>query len=207
MLRIGLTGGIGSGKTAVSNLFTGLGITVIDTDQIAHELTATGEPAVTAIAKLFGNEVLHSDGSLKRQLLREIIFSDSQKREQLEQLLHPLIQDRAVKLMQQINDPYCILVVPLLLEKGWQSLVDRVLVVDTSPELQLSRAIARDHRSESEIRAILDAQITRQQRLAMADDVINNEAGLAELAPQADVLHQKYLQLASMAQLPDPTTS
>lgn len=197
MLRIGLTGGIGSGKSTVSELFAELGAPIIDTDRIAHELTAPGTAILKRIAELFGNHVLNSDGSLNRARLRELIFADPSRREQLERLLHPLIQDRALQLMRQSTGPYCILVVPLLLEKNWHVMVDRILVVDAPPELQLTRTLQRDGRPAMEVRAIIAAQISREQRLAAADDVLVNDADRAKLAAAVEALHRKYLQLTT----------
>lgn len=199
MLRIGLTGGIGSGKSTVSALFAELGVPIIDTDRIAHELTAPGTSVVKRIAELFGNEVLASDGSLDRSRLRQIIFADSSRREQLEGLLHPLIHERVLQQMTELTGPYCILVIPLLLEKGWQSLVDRILVVDAPPELQFARTLQRDGRPAAEVHAIIAAQISREQRLAAADDVVVNDADQLALAAQVEALHKKYLQLAALS--------
>lgn len=199
MLRIGLTGGIGSGKSTVSALFAELGVPIIDTDRIAHELTAPGTSVVKRIAELFGNEVLASDGSLDRSRLRQIIFADSSRREQLEGLLHPLIHERVLQQMTELTGPYCILVIPLLLEKGWQSLVDRILVVDAPPELQFARTLQRDSRPAAEVHAIIAAQISREQRLAAADDVVVNDTDQLALAAQVEALHKKYLQLATLS--------
>lgn len=197
MLRIGLTGGIGSGKSMVTALFAALGVPIIDTDRIAHELTVSGAEAVRRIAAIFGDTVLAADGSLDRAQLRHLVFSDSAKREQLEAVLHPRIYQRTTELLAQAQGPYCIVVVPLLLEKGWQSLVDRILVVDAPPELQLSRTRQRDNRPAEEVRAIIAAQISREKRLAAADDVVINDADQAKLAAQVAELHHKYLQLAT----------
>lgn len=197
MLRIGLTGGIGSGKSTVADLFADRGITVIDTDRIAHALTAPGSETVTLIGRQFGADLIAADGTLDRARLRQLVFADAAKRAQLEALLHPRIRARTEELMAQAHGPYCIVVVPLLLEKGWQSLVDRVLVVDTAPELQLSRTRQRDGRPAAEVHAIIAAQISREKRLAAADDVVHNDAGREELAVQVEQLHRKYLQLAA----------
>jgi len=197
MLRIGLTGGIGSGKSTVADLFAARGITVIDTDRIAHELTAPGSEAVARIGQQFGTDLIAADGTLDRARLRQLVFTDAAKRAQLEALLHPLIRTRTEELMAQARGPYCIVVVPLLLEKGWQSLVDRVLVVDAAPELQLNRTRLRDGRPAEEVHAIIAAQISREKRLSAADDVVHNDSGREELEVQVEQLHRKYLQLAA----------
>lgn len=197
MLCIGLTGGIGSGKSTVTGLFAALGVPIIDTDRIAHELTAPGAAAVRLIAEMFGPEVIAADGALDRTRLRHTVFSDGAKRAQLEALLHPLIRSRTMELMAQAQGPYCIVVVPLLLETGWHTLVDRILVVDAPLELQLSRTRQRDGRPLEEVHAIIAAQISREKRLAAADDVVVNDADRAKLATQVEQLHRKYLQLAA----------
>jgi len=197
MLRIGLTGGIGSGKSTVAELFADLGVPVIDTDRIAHELTAPGSELVRLIGEMFGSGTVATDGTLDRTGVRRIIFADAAKRHQLEALLHPRIRSRTLELMAQLRGPYCIVVVPLLLEAGWQSLVDRVLVVDTPPELQLHRTLQRDARPVEEVRAIIAAQIPREMRLDAADDIVINDADRDKLAAQVEALHQKYLQLAT----------
>lgn len=197
MLRIGLTGGIGSGKSTVAELFAVRGVPVIDTDRLAHELTAPGTEATKRIADLFGPEVMAAGDMLDRSRLRRIVFADPAKRKQLEDILHPLIRSRTLELMAQAHGPYCIVVVPLLLETGWQSLVDRVLVVDAPPELQVSRTRQRDGRPAEEVHAIIAAQISREKRLAAADDIVVNDAGPEQLAGQVEQLHRKYLQLAA----------
>lgn len=197
MLRIGLTGGIGSGKSTVTALFAAHGVPIIDTDRIAHELTAADTVATRRIAELFGPEVMSAGNVLDRSRMRQLVFADPAKRKQLEDLLHPLIRRRTLELVAQAHAPYCIVVVPLLLEAGWQSLVDRVLVVDVPPELQLSRTRQRDGRPAEEVRAIIAAQISREKRLAAADDIVVNDAGPEQLATQVEQLHRKYLQLAA----------
>jgi dephospho-CoA kinase len=197
MLRIGLTGGIGSGKSTVAELFADLGVPIIDTDRIAHELTAPGSELVGLIGEMFGSGTVAADGTLDRTGLRQIIFADAAKRRQLEALLHPRIRSRALEFMAQLRGPYCIVVVPLLLEAGWHSLVDRILVVDAPPELQLHRTLQRDARPVEEVRAIIAAQIPREKRLDAADDIVVNDADRSKLAAQVEALHQKYLQLAT----------
>lgn len=197
MLRVGLTGGIGSGKTTVSGLFATYGITIIDTDHIARDIVAPGSDLIAQLGQLFGPQIIAADGGLDRGRLRKIIFNDAVKREQLEGLMHPVIRARTLEQVALANEPYCVVVVPLLLEKGWGSLVDRVLVVDSPPEMQLARTQQRDGLSEEEVRAIIAAQISREERLAAADDIIVNDADVARLVPQVEQLHHKYLRLAS----------
>jgi dephospho-CoA kinase len=197
MLRIGLTGGIGSGKTTVTGLFAARGVAIIDTDHIARDIVAPGSALIGQLGQLFGAEIITADGALDRSRLRKVVFNDALKREQLEGLMHPLIRTRTLEQIALANSPYCIVVVPLLLEKGWQSLVDRILVVDTSPQIQLARTQQRDGLSAEEVRAIIAVQISREKRLAAADDVIVNDAGMEKLVLQVEQLHQKYLQLAT----------
>lgn len=197
MFVIGLTGGIGSGKTTVAELFFSLGVPVIDTDQIAHRLTEKGQPALSSIRKQFGDQIFHSDGSLNRQALAKQIFNDEQARQQLQTILHPAIWREVEAQLQVLNADYCLVVIPLLLETGNQERVDRILVVDTTEELQLSRTRQRDQRSDDDIRAILASQVDRRTRLKQADDIIDNTANPGEpLVLQVNKLHQKYQQLA-----------
>ena len=196
---VGLTGGIGSGKSTVASLFAELGVEVIDADIIAREVVAPGEPALAAIAAHFGQEVLDSQGRLDRRALRERVFSHPEQKDWLNALLHPLIRERMVAACAAARPPYCLLVVPLLVENGLTTLCQRVLVVDVSPEQQLARTVKRDHSSEQQIRAIMAAQASREQRLAAADDVIdNNGPALARLKAAVAALHQKYLTLAGV---------
>lgn len=197
-LRIGLTGGIASGKTAVADLFAGLGATVVDTDVIAREVVAPGEPGLAAIKKEFGDSILNPDGTLDRSALREIVFTDPQRKTTLEALLHPLIRAATIAQLEQTaaNADYQIVVVPLLLETGFIELVDRVLVVDCPEQIQLSRLKTRDGSDADTAQAIISAQTGRQQRLSRADDVIDNSGALAELEPAVRALHKKYLDIA-----------
>jgi len=201
---VGLTGGIASGKSTVAGLFGNLGIELVDTDRIARQLVEPGEPLLASVVSAFGQELLDAYGRLKRRTLRDIIFRHKEKREQLEALMHPEI---AVEARRQINDvksPYCILVIPLLVEKGGFSGVDRVLVVDAARETQLSRLATRDDVSEAQAKAALAAQVTRQQRLAYADDIISNDGSFEELEAQVHRLHHSYLEYAVAGSAGDP---
>ena len=193
--RIGLTGGIASGKTTVARLFAALGIPVIDTDVIAREVTAPGAPVLGRIAARFG-AVLTGTGELDRAALRQLVFADAQARADLEALLHPLILERLQQLSAAATGPYQVLVLPLLVEKQLEPLVERVLVVDCEEARQIARLQARDGSTLEEARAILDAQATRAQRLAAADDVITNDADIAALRDQVERLHAVYLSIA-----------
>ncbi len=198
MLKIGLTGGIGSGKTTVTELFSSLGIPIIDADLIAREVTAPGQPALPEISRLFGGQIVDNSGQLKRRELREIIFSNPEKRQQLEAILHPLIRQRILEKSSDAshNAPYCILSIPLLLENHWQSAVERVLVIDTPVQQQLQRTMLRDHIDEKSARAILGSQMSRQDRLQAADDTIENSGSIDDLQEKVQQLHLKYLKLA-----------
>lgn len=192
MLRIGLTGGIGSGKTTVANLFAELGSPVIDTDEIAHQLTTPGAAATREIARQLGSQFLNEDASLNRRLLREAVFQNPQMRQKLEAVLHPLIKQETLKQVAAVQAKYCIIVVPLLIESGWQTMVDRILVVDLSEDQQIERTRQRDQASAHQVRDIIKAQASRQQRLAEADDVIVNDGDLQQLRQQVNQLHQQY---------------
>ena len=194
---IGLTGGIGSGKSAAARLFAGLGADVIDTDVIAHQLTAPGAPALAQIAECFGTEYIQTDGTLDRARLRQRIFSDPTAKAQLEAILHPLIRRQAAALLATSRAPYALVVVPLLVETGgYRDLTQRVLVVDCREATQAARTMARSGLSAEQTRAIMNHQATRQQRLERADDVIDNDGDLAELERQVGEMHAKYLRLA-----------
>jgi len=198
-LRIGLTGGIGSGKTEVSRHFAALGVPVIDTDIIARELVARGQPALEEIRSSFGAAVLDQHGELDRAALRRIVFSDPARRRELENILHPRIREKAVVLSDQCDAPYCIIVIPLLVESGRNYPLDRILVIDAPVELQYRRVVRRDRIPEEQITPILGAQADRATRLRAADDVVVNDGNMEELREKINALHQHYLQLAAGA--------
>lgn len=197
MLVIGLTGGIGSGKTTVAKLFSERGIPIVDADIYARELTHPGKPAFQEIATHFGHEVLQKNGALDRPKLRKIIFENAKQRRWLEELLHPQIRKEMEHEIKTLKAPYCVAVIPLLLEVEFYSFINRILVVDSTPEMQLKRIASRDKMLKSEIEAIIKAQASREQRLSRAHDVIVNDGKLADLIPQVAKLHEKYLQLAA----------
>lgn len=193
-LIIGLTGGIGSGKSTVAALFAEHGAGIIDTDAIAHRLTQAGGAAMAAIRAAFGDDYLADDGALDRMKMRGLIFSDADAKQRLERILHPLIFEQAGAQLGQLQDkPYILVVVPLLPEsRTFRQLVQRVLVVDCDENTQVARVIGRSRMSEAEVRAIIARQTPRAERLRLADDVIRNDAGLDRLAEQVTVLHERY---------------
>lgn len=196
---VGISGGIGSGKTTVTDLFAKYAVDVIDADVIAREVVEPGTPALKAIVDKFGQAVLDKSGHLDRAKLRTLVFDDTEIKNWLNQLLHPAIRQRMLLLIQQAKSTYCILSVPLLVENKLNELVDRVVIVDVDEQTQLQRTVLRDKSNEQQIRAIMSAQATRQQRLAVADDVIDNNGKAADLAKQVAQLHKHYLQLAQHA--------
>ena len=193
MLRVGLTGGIASGKSTVADMFAGLGAGVVDTDAVAREVVSPGEPGLEAVVTEFGAEILQPNGELDRRALRNIVFSEPERRELLESILHPLIRARTLQLVEELDTPYAIVVVPLLLETGFDELVERVLVVDCPEAQQLERLRRRDDVGETEAQAVLAAQIDRQARLARADDVVDNSGDLQATRAQVAALHERYL--------------
>lgn len=199
MLRVGLTGGIGCGKSVVAQHFAAFNVPIIDADNIAHHLTMHGSPVLDTIETVFGNKVRLRDGGLNRAWLRQRIFSDSKARKTLETILHPLILDQMREHLRVLQDgPYVLLVIPLLLEtQMFRSLVDRILVVDCSADQQRARVSERDGSSTSAVNAILAAQMPRDQRLALADDVLVNTGDRAELHDKVQALHQAYLALSA----------
>lgn len=195
---IGLTGGIGSGKSTVARAFETLGAAWIDADDVAREVVATGEPALLAIKNRFGDQIVCQDGTLNRAALRDIVFKDPEQRQWLESVTHPKIRERILKHLKRLKFqgvPYVLLVSPLLFESGQSELVSRCIVVDVPQALQLSRTLMRDGVSESQVRAILAAQLTRDQRLAKADDVIDNSGDHASMTKQVARLDISYRQL------------
>lgn len=196
LLRIGLTGGIASGKSTVADLFAALEVPVIDTDKIAREVVEPGQPPLEKLVERFGTGILTPDGHLDRPKLRDIVFSDPKARADLEALTHPAIGSAVEAMAAAAGGPYQILVIPLLVEKGLGKRLDRVLVVDCPETLQLQRLQARDGSSPAQAQAILDAQASRTARLKAADDVIRNESDVAALRQQVEALHRRYLELA-----------
>lgn len=196
-LIIGLTGGIASGKSTVAGIFAALGVPVVDADEVARDVVAPSSPGLAAIRKRFGDAVLAADGTLDRARMRERVFADASAREALEAIVHPAVRERMDARLATFDAPYAIAMIPLLLETGQSSRVDRVLVVDADPERQIARAQTRDGSSRSTLQGILDAQVDRDTRLARADDVIHNEAAPGALQPQVERLHAQYLALAA----------
>ncbi len=195
-LRIGLTGGIASGKSAVADLFAERGVPIIDTDVIAREVVEPGQPALAEIAREFGPGVLGADGRLDRRRLRDLVFSDDKRRKALERILHPVIRRVAEERARSAGGPYHIVVVPLLAESPMRASMDRILVVDCSERTQLERLLRRDAESEAQARRMIAAQASRAERLAIADDVIDNDGSLEATEQQVDALHRKYLEIA-----------
>ncbi|MDX1900375.1 MAG: dephospho-CoA kinase [Gammaproteobacteria bacterium] len=202
MLIIGLTGGIGSGKSTVAELFAAKHIPIIDTDKLSHELTHPGQPALKEIIQHFGETVLNDDKTLDRKKLRHIIFDQPSERKWLEQLLHPMIRKEMKDQIAQYKTPYCIVVIPLLTETTPDPIIQRILVVDTTKALQMHRTKNRDQLPAKTVSAILQSQSSRERRIQMADDVITNDGDLKDLAKQVDVLHQQYLEMSSKTSTP-----
>ncbi|MBK7423747.1 MAG: dephospho-CoA kinase [Propionivibrio sp.] len=195
---VGLTGGIGSGKSTVAELFAVLGVRVVDTDVIAHELTGSQGAAMPEIAAVFGDSVVLAGGGLDRAAMRRLVFSDPSARARLQDILHPMIRRQSeARCLSASRAPYVLLVVPLLLESGgYRQRVDRILVVDCDEAVQISRVMTRSGLTEIEVRAIMATQASRAERLAAADDVLENAQGLDNLRARIGALHQRYLELA-----------
>ncbi len=194
---VGLTGGIGCGKSTVADLFAALGATIVDTDVIAHALTAPQGAAMPAIVAEFGPDFAQPDGALDRARMRTLVFSDATARARLEAILHPRIRAATEAAGQAATGAYVIYVVPLLIESGsWRDRVTRVLAIDCSEDTQVARVMQRSHLSADEVRAIMATQVTRARRLAEADDVVDNDAGLDALRTQVQALHERYLALS-----------
>ena len=197
-LRIGLTGGIASGKSTVAELFADLGIAVIDTDVIAREVVRPGQPALIEIRRFFGNSVFKDDGTLDRSALRQLIFSDDAARAQLEAILHPLIQEETIQRVNAASGSYIVIVVPLLADSPLREHLDRVLVVDCDEATQIERLLTRDAETEDQARRILAAQASREQRLLIADDVIHNNSTIEAISTQVSAIHDRYVALANL---------
>lgn len=201
MFCVGLTGGIGSGKSAAADMFKALGAAIVDTDVIARQLTAPGGTAIPALRAAFGDAILAADGALDRNRMRALAFSSADAKGRLEQILHPMIRAESRRQVGEADGAYVVLVVPLLVETGsYRDIVKRIVVVDCEEQTQIRRTMARSGLDESAVHAIMRAQATRSQRLAAADDVIRNEAGLDELQKQVAALDRLY------RQLPDDTS-
>ncbi len=191
---VGITGGIGSGKTAVTDQLQALGITVVDADLAARVIMEPGRPALAAVAARFGEAILLADGQLDRAALRRIVFADASQRQWLEQLTHPLIGEEIVRQLAAADSPYVVLSSPLLLETSQKTLCDTVVVVDVPEQMQLQRTMQRDANDEAQVRRIMAAQLSREERLAGADRVIDNSGSLAELRAQVEGLHRDLLE-------------
>ena len=197
--RIALTGGIACGKSTVANLFAALGATIVDTDLLAREVVAPGSPLLAQLAQHFGAAVLQTDGSLDRARLRDIVFANPADRQWLEQLTHPAIRELTDRRCKAAKGTYVMVAIPLLVETGGEARFDRVLVVDCDPAIQLARLQARDGSTREQATRMLAAQVTREQRLAAADDVIENNGDIAALRDQVEKLHLAYLNASSQS--------
>ena len=197
VFSVGLTGGIGCGKSTVADLFAALGATIVDTDVIAHALTAPQGAAMPAIVAEFGPDFAQPDGALDRARMRTLVFSDATARARLEAILHPRIRAATEAAGRAATGAYVIYVVPLLIESGsWRERVTRVLAIDCSEDMQVARVMQRSQLSADEVRAIMATQVTRARRLAEADDVVDNDSGLDALRAQVQALHERYLALS-----------
>lgn len=195
MLRVGLTGGIGTGKTTVADLFAGYGAPIVDADAIAKQLLEPGQAAYQQTIKRFGKDILHDNGHIDRNRLRKRVFDIPQERKHLEAIIHPQVRSEISTTVNKLDALYCIIVIPLLFEAEQEDLVDRVLVVDADRDHQIQRATKRSNLSTDEVTKIIDAQISRQQRLERADDVITNNDNLEQLEQKVEKLHHKYISL------------
>ncbi|MES2932020.1 MAG: dephospho-CoA kinase [Pseudomonadota bacterium] len=194
---VGLTGGIGCGKSTVTEIFASLGAGIIDTDVIAHELTVPHGDAIPSIVEAFGASFLSCSGAMDRVKMRQHVFANPTERKRLEAILHPLIRDQSLRIAEQVNTSYCIFVIPLLIESGiWHNIVSRVLVVDCPEALQIQRVMTRSNLSDQQVLAIMRAQVSREVRLQAADDIIVNDGAIKALEVEIARLHQMYLQLA-----------
>ena len=200
LLRVGLTGGIGSGKTTVKNFFDELGAPTIDADEISHRITKPGQAAFDEVVALFGKESLDETGNLDRKRLRALIFDEPDLKQKLEAIIHPRVRAQIREFTDRVDYPYCIICIPLLLETGAQSTVDRVLVVDAPEELQVARVNRRDNAEERQTRSIIRSQAGREQKLNAAHDIIVNDGNINDLKAQVENLHKRYMMMGSQQQ-------
>ena len=195
MYIVGLTGGIGSGKSEAARLFAELGVPIVDVDIISHELTASGQATLKEITEVFGKDILNSDGSLNRAALRQKVFTDGEARKKLEAILHPAIYNKTIERLQEnASAPYQILAIPLLFESDrYLNIINRSLVIDSDKKLQVARASKRDGLLETDIQKIIDVQMPREKRNALADDIILNDGLIEELKEKIKQVHEKYI--------------
>lgn len=199
MFLIGLTGGIGSGKSTVAQHFRDLGVDVVDVDAVSRSVTAAGGTGIDAVRKAFGEDAVDTSGAMNRAYIRELVFENPSERKRLESILHPIIQRESLKALEAATSPYCIVDVPLLFENGfWKAKADRVLVVDVPQEVQIERVRLRSGLSEERILSIIRAQTPRGDRIALADDIVSNTLGKEDLQRAVGLLHQKYLSMADI---------
>lgn len=196
MLKVGLTGGIGSGKSTAAQRFEQLGVPIVDADVIARNVVEPGKPALKEIIATFGERVVNSDGGLNRTELRKIVFENKEYKVLLESILHPRIYEEILRQLDHLSAPYCIVVIPLLAESKRNYPLDRILVIDLPRALQLERTSARDQQSEEKIDKIIQSQSSREKRLSLADDIVENSGTVELLCERIDLLHQKYTELA-----------
>lgn len=198
MLRVGFTGGIGSGKSTISDIFqSSYNIPIIDADEISRMLLTPNQKAYKEVLGLFGEDVILDNGEINRKWLREKIFVQANLREQLEQIIHPKVRNEISQQVNQVKANYCLIVIPLLVESNMQTVVDRILVVDTSKENQIQRVISRDNVEPEQVHNIIASQIDPSKRLELADDIITNNGNIQDLHSQVESLHQKYLDLSN----------
>lgn len=197
MLKVGLTGGIGCGKSTVARVFAQFNVPVIDADDIAHQVVAIGQPALNLIEQQFGTASLCADGSLNRNFIRDLVFNDLTQKQTLEAIIHPLVYQTIEQQLAELNTPYCLISIPLLFETNKVDFVDRVLVIDCPIDVQISRVIERDKLTVERVHSIIDSQVSREYRTAQADDMIDNTKTDTELAQQVEKLHNLYLSLST----------
>jgi len=195
VITIGLTGGIGCGKSTAANIFQEFNIPIIDADVIAHDIVEPGQPTLDIILQTFGQHLKRPDDTLNRAVLRDLIFKNPDKRHQLEAIMHPVISKQMIEIRSTLDTPYCLMVIPLLIEAKQENMVDRLLVIDCSEASQKQRVLKRPGMSDSQLQQILEAQATRQERLSAADDIVQNDGDIASLRKQILNLHIQYLQL------------